>query len=217
MPGHFGQPPATPPAGAQPATPPPAGSACDPATCGTTRHPASSGCARGARTARPAGNTAAGQRTQVSQRPLQMKRACRIPAGSFTFRLSGWKFCSARNIRWRMSDFRLGQHLFANLLVLDFLAPRLGQSHRQHVFDAAGVVDRRRPRSGPASGPLPRSAGSPPAGSRACTPARLAARNFSLMPPTGSTLPLSVISPVIAGQRIASAYRSAAKPAPSPW
>src|SRR6266851_1634037 len=30
------------------------------------------------------------------------------------------------------------------------------------------------------------------------TPARFAARNFSLIPPTGSTLPLSVISPVIA-------------------
>jgi len=31
-----------------------------------------------------------------------------------------------------------------------------------------------------------------------CTPARRAARNFSLMPPTGSTLPLRVISPVMA-------------------
>src|SRR5437870_10681707 len=30
------------------------------------------------------------------------------------------------------------------------------------------------------------------------TPARLAARTFSLMPPTGSTRPLSVISPVMA-------------------
>jgi hypothetical protein len=33
------------------------------------------------------------------------------------------------------------------------------------------------------------------------TPARFAASTFSLIPPTGSTLPLSVISPVIASQR----------------
>jgi len=53
------------------------------------------------------------------------------------------------------------------------------------------------PPSFPPSGPLPHPGGSRPR-MMVVTPARRAARNFSLIPPTGSTLPLSVISPVMA-------------------
>ena len=48
------------------------------------------------------------------------------------------------------------------------------------------------------------------------TPARLAANAFSLIPPIGSTFPLSVISPVMASAAVP-AYRLAVTPEWSPW
>ena len=90
----------------------------------------------------------------------------------------------------KRSSFRVSQYLFANVLVVSLLILGLRQSDSEYVLDPASVVDGDPFDLVSALDLLPRSWRFSAGRITSFTPARFAARNFSLMPPTGSTFPL---------------------------
>ena len=92
---------------------------------------------------------------------------------------------------------------------------RRSEGVAQGLIDRPNILEHRALRAAPRE-LLRHPAGCAPAARPRSIPARLAASTFSLIPPTGRTLPRSVISPVIATRGSDRARRAAARRARSP-